>query len=251
MSWYKAPVREPSPQDRFPATRWSAIRASADPGGVTRKQGFSRLVAAYWRPVYVYLRLRHQRPEHDAHDLTQSFFVHCWEQNTFSSFDPARARFRTFLRMCVDRHVVDHHRTNHAQKRGGDWDHVPIDVAQLERDAALIDPALSSDPERLFEAEWTRGLLSQALSDLRSSYTSQSRDLDLTLFDEYELASGDQPSYADLAAHHRVPVTTVTNRLAAVRRALRTRLTENLRELTATEDEYRDESYRIFGVRPK
>jgi hypothetical protein len=47
-----------------------------------------------------------------------------------------------------------------------------------------------------------------------------------------------------------VPVTTVTNRLAAVRRALRARLAERLREITATEEEYRDESYRIFGVRP-
>jgi RNA polymerase sigma-70 factor (ECF subfamily) len=244
-------VRDISTHERFPPTRWSAIRASAEVGAVTRKQGFSRLVAAYWRPIYVYIRLRHRRSDSDAHELTQSFFAQCWERNTLSSFDPVRGRFRTFVRTCVDRHVVDQHRSDAAQKRGGDWDHVPIDVAQLERDTALIDTALSSDPERLFEAEWTRSLLLQALADLRTSYTSQSRELDLALFEEYELASGERPSYAELAIRHRVPVTTVTNRLASVRRALRERLAECLRELTATEDEYRDESYRIFGVRPK
>jgi RNA polymerase sigma factor (sigma-70 family) len=244
-------VRDTSLQGRFPATRWSTIRASGDAGAVTRKQGFARLVTAYWRPVYVYLRLRHHCTDADAHDLTQAFFAHCWEQNTLASFDPTRARFRTFVRTCVDHHVVDHHRSDYALKRGGAWDHVPIDMAQLERDTALIDPALSSDPERLFEAEWTRSLLLQALADLRASYASQSRELDLALFDEYELVGAERPSYAELAIHYRVPVSSVTNRLAAVRRALRARLAENLRELTATEEEYRDESYRIFGVRPK
>ena len=144
-------------------------------GAVTRKQGFSRLVSAYWRPIYVYLRLRHHCTDSDAHDLTQSFFAQWWE----------------------------------------------------------------------------RSLLTQALVDLRASYTSQSRDLDLALFDEYELASAERPGYAELAVRHGVPVTTVTNRLASVRRALRAGLAECLRELTATEEEYRDESYRIFGVRPK
>jgi RNA polymerase sigma factor (sigma-70 family) len=206
-------------------------------------------VAAYWRPIYVYLRLRHHCKDADAHDLTQSFFTQCWEHNSLGAFDPTRARFRTFVRTCVDRHVVDQHRADGAQKRGGDWDHVTIDVAQLERDTALIDPALGSDPERLFEAEWTRSLLIQALADLRASYASKSRELDLALFDEYELASGDRPAYAELGMRHRVSVTTVTNRLAAVRRALRERLAECLRELTATEAEYREESYRIFGVR--
>jgi len=236
---------------RFPVTRWSAIGASTDAGAATRAQGFARLVGAYWRPVYVYVRLRHRVGEADAHDLTQSFFTYCWEQNTLAAFDPAQARFRTFIRMCVDRHVIDFRRSEGAQKRGGEWDHVDIDVAQLERDAALIDPALESDPERLFEAEWVRGLLQQALADLRATYVSQSKALDLALFDEVELASGERPSYAELAARHGVTVVTVTNRLAAVRRGLRARLAEQLREITATEEEYRYESYRIFGVRPK
>ena len=238
-------------EERFPVTRWSAIRASAEVGAVTRRQGFARLVAAYWRPVYVYLRLRHRCTDSDAHDLTQSFFADWWEQNTMASFDPARARFRTFVRLCLDRHVIDHQRSEQAQKRGGEWEHVQVDIAQLERDAALVDPALHADPERLFEAEWVRSLLQQALQELRSTYASQSKELDLALFDEYDLASGERPSYADLAVRHGVAVTTVTNRLASVRRALRSQLAEQLRALTATEEEYRDEAYRIFGVRPK
>ncbi|HTU62705.1 MAG TPA: sigma-70 family RNA polymerase sigma factor [Polyangiales bacterium] len=244
-------MRETSLHQRFPATRWSAIRASAEADAVTREQGFSRVIAAYWRPIYVYLRLRHRRSDADAHDLTQGFFADCWERNTFASFDPARARFRTFVRTCLDRFAVDEHRSAHAQKRGGERKHVPIDLAQLESDTALTDPALSSDPERLFEAEWVRSLLQQALTELRTSYASQSRDLDLALFEAYELGASERPSYAQLADRHGVPVTTVTNRLAAVRRALRACLAKNLREITSTEEEYREESFRVFGVRPE
>jgi DNA-directed RNA polymerase specialized sigma24 family protein len=153
--------------------------------------------------------------------------------------------------LCLDRHLIDHQRSESAKKRGGDWEHVQVDIAQLERDAALIDPALHADPERLFEAEWVRSLLQQALAELRATYASHSKELDLALFDAYDLAAGERPSYAELATRHGVPVTTVTNRLASVRRALRANLAECLRQLTATEEEYRDESYRIFGVRPK
>lgn len=235
--------------ERFPITRWSAIRASADAHPDTRKAGYSRLVAAYWRPVYIYLRLRHRQSEADACDLAQTFFAQWWEQNTAATFDPDRARFRTFVRLCLDRHVIDRDRIERAQKRGGNAEHIDVDVAQLERDTALIASDIVADPERLFEAECIRGLLQQALAELRARYASQTKDLDLALFDRYELAGGERPTYSALAAEFHIPVTTVTNRLAAVRRELRARLAECLRELTATEEEYRDEARRIFGVK--
>lgn len=236
---------------RFPATRWSAIRASADANPETRRAGYARLVAAYWRPVYVYLRLRHRKTEADARDLTQAFFAQWWEQGTAGSYDAERARFRTFVRTCLDRYVIDQHRADGARKRGGGAITIDLDVAQLERDAALIEPAIAANPEALFDAEWSRSLLQRGLDDLRANYASQSRDLDLALFDRYELAQETRPTYAELAAEFGVPVTTITNRLAAVRRDLRTRLAARLRELTSTEDEFREESQRLFGVMPK
>jgi hypothetical protein len=45
-----------------------------------------------------------------------------------------------------------------------------------------------------------------------------------------------------------LPVTTVTNRLAAVRRDLRRTVLEQLRELTASEEEFRAEAERVLGV---
>ena len=86
----------------FPATRCSLVRATASPDPAARRQAFEDLIAAYWKPVYKYLRVRWSLHNEDAKDLTQAFFARALEKDFFDRFDPARARFRTFLRTCVD-----------------------------------------------------------------------------------------------------------------------------------------------------
>ena len=73
------------------------------------------------------------------------------------------------------------------------------------------------------------------------------------LFESYDLEGADapeRPSYSELAAEHGLPVTQVTNDLAAARRELRRLVLERLRELTASEDEFRAEARLILGVDP-
>ena len=38
----------------------------------------------------------------DAQDLTQEFFARAFEKEYLEKYDPARARFRTFVRTCLD-----------------------------------------------------------------------------------------------------------------------------------------------------
>jgi len=40
-----------------------------------RRLAYERVVQAYWKPVYVYLRLRRGASAEDAEDLTQGFFA--------------------------------------------------------------------------------------------------------------------------------------------------------------------------------
>jgi len=87
----------------FPTTRLSALAADRSSDPIVRELGFSRIADAYWKPIYLYLRLQHGRAAEDASDLTQDFFARAWERETFRSYDPAKGRFRTFVRTCVDR----------------------------------------------------------------------------------------------------------------------------------------------------
>src|ERR1043165_1491819 len=103
----------------FPETRISAVLETASEDLSVREQGFSRLVLAYWKPIYLYIRMRHLKPAEEARDLTQGFFTHAWEKRIFRNYDPAKGRFRTYVRVCVDRFVINQYEADTRLKRGG------------------------------------------------------------------------------------------------------------------------------------
>ena len=68
----------------FPATRPSVVRdlGSVDP--LRRAAASEALARSYWRPVYVYIRLRWRRSPEDAQDLAQEFFTRALEREYLS-----------------------------------------------------------------------------------------------------------------------------------------------------------------------
>jgi hypothetical protein len=71
------------------------------------------------------------------------------------------------------------------------------------------------------------------------------------VFEQLDLNSdtGARPSYADVASHLGISVTDVTNRLAHARREFRRIVLDKLRELTATDEEFRSEAFAVLGIR--
>ena len=66
------------------------------------------------------------------------------------------------------------------------------------------------------------------------------------LLEQYDLA-GERPTYAELAQRFGIAVTDVTNHLFRVRRELRRIVLEVLRELTASDEEFREEARALLG----
>ena len=91
----------------FPATRHSVVAGIASSDADVRRVAFDALVAAYWRPVYKYVRIKWHADRDDAADLTQEFFARAFEKGSLGRFDSGRARFRTFLRVCLDGFVAN------------------------------------------------------------------------------------------------------------------------------------------------
>jgi hypothetical protein len=60
------------------------------------------LAQGYWKPSYHYLRLHWRLPAEAAEDAVQAFFAVAFEKNYIERYDPAKAKFRTFLRVCLD-----------------------------------------------------------------------------------------------------------------------------------------------------
>lgn len=219
----------------FPTTRASAIAGLRDPALAARS--WQRVSEAYWRPVYKHLRLQWRQSPEDAEDLAQAFFAVAFEKDYLGDWDPARARFRTYLKACVDRFAAKAREKAGAAKRGA-----PVAMAELEEE--LAGEAVP-DVAAVFEQEWKRSVFALALGALHAEHAGTPRFL---AFERYDLADpGARPSYAELGAALGVPVTTVTNHLAFMRRALREQVLEVLRELTADDAEFEEEARAVLG----
>ena len=221
------------PSGAFPSTQASLIGAA---GSGLAGDALERVIALYWKPIYRFIRLKFGRDNEDAKDLTQSFFANALERDFLLRFDPAKASFRTYLRMAVERFAANRYAAEHRQKRGGDVEFEPIE------DQA----AAGESPEDAFEREWRRQLFALSLDDLRARCEASGKQLQFHIFEAYDLAEGERPSYGELARRHGIAETSVTNHLAWARRMLRTLVTERLGSVTSSEQELRQEMRRLW-----
>ena len=249
----KTQSEDGTPGGRFPVTQWSAIVAARSADPAERERALETLLAAYWKPVFKYIRLRWNRGFSDAQDLTQGFFVGLLERELLAKYDPGKSRLRTFLRLCVDSFVINEDKAAHRQKRGGDTPHLALDfsAAESELGAGTVDPARIASPESLeafFEKEWVRSLFALAVEDLRLLCTAQGKERAYRLFEKYDLEEESaHASYAQLAQELGMAVTEVNNALAWARREFRRIALERLREMCGSEEEFRREAQAVFG----
>lgn len=144
----------------FNTTQWTVIILAGDSESAGGTQAFGKLCRAYWQPIYTFNRANGATHE-DSEDLTQSFFQHLIVNELPSGVNPAKGRFRTWLLAVLKNFLATEHRHDTRQKRGGpNLQTVTLEDAHHE----LVDPAT---PSRIFEREWARSVLANALERLR------------------------------------------------------------------------------------
>ena len=235
---------------KFPATRHSAVLAAQSPDLIERERGLSILVAAYWKPIYKYLRIRHREGNEEAKDLTQGFFARALEKEFFAAYDPGLGSFRTYLRTCLDRYVSNEKKAALRQKRSPGAPVVPLDFDVAEGELARSAPAADRTMDQYFHDEFVRSLFALSVDTLREECALRGKDLPFQLFERYELDRDPEErlTYHRLAEEMHIPVTQVTNFLAFARREFRRIVLEKLREITTSDREFREEAKSLLGV---
>jgi RNA polymerase sigma factor (sigma-70 family) len=231
----------------FPATRLSVVERTRSADAETRRVAFATLIDAYWKPVYKYLRLKWNLDPSEAADLTQDFFTTTLEKDVIERYDPARARFRTYLRLCLDGFAGNVKKAEGRLKRGGGVVTVPLDFASAEGELVAHEPAVPADVDQLFYQEWIRALFQRSVEDLQMACAASKREMMFEVFRRYDLADEPRPTYAAIASELGIPTSTVTNHLAAMRRQFRRHVLDRLRELTTSDEEFEVESQRLLG----
>jgi RNA polymerase sigma factor (sigma-70 family) len=240
------------PNDRFPVTHRSAVLALKSNDNELRAMAGNRLVSAYWKPVYKYLRIKWKADNEAAKDWTQDYFATALERGLFERYEPARGTFRTFVRVSVDNYVLNERKAAGRLKRGGGQAFVPLDFDAAEGEIEVArDGSAPLDPEKCFDREWIRHLFGTAVDDLRERLVSNGRSRRFELFERYDLDGSSELGYAGLAAQMGIPVTQVTNELAAARREFRKLVLDRLRSITGSDEEFESEARRILGVHPE
>jgi len=233
------------PLHKFPVTNHSAIINVRSEDQITRQRALDTILTSYWKPVYKYIRLKWQASNEDAKDLTQGFFANAFEKDHFANYDATKASFQTFLRTCLDGFVANERKAGNRQKRGGGMDHYSLDFAAAEDE--FSSHASTVNPEDYFHREWVRWMFTLAVDAFRTRCVDSGRTVHFQLFERYDL-SDDDVSYASLAREFGLEPATVNNYLAAARRDFRRVVLEKLREITATDEEFRTEARSLLGV---
>jgi DNA-directed RNA polymerase specialized sigma24 family protein len=232
----------------FPATRRSVIeRIRADDASI-RRTAFGDLAAGYWRPSYHYLRLHWRLAPEAAEDVVQAFFTVAFEKGYVERYDPTKAKFRTFLRTCLDRFVQNTQKAARADKRGGGTDRLSLDFPGAEKALAEIASSDLRDLDRFFRDEMIRALFGRAVDDLRRFCDESGKTVLFRVFERHDLAPLPDVSYASLARELNVTVSQVTNYLHAARRHFRELALGHLRSLCGTDEEFRLEAHELFGM---
>lgn len=232
----------------FPATHQSVLERVRSTSDEVRRRAFGDLAEGYWRPSYHYLRLHWQLAPDRAEDVVQAFFTTAFEKRYIERYDPAKARFRTFLRTCLDRFVQNSFKAEQAEKRGGRVRVLSLDFPDAEHELTALAHADASDVERFFHDETIRSLFSRTVEALQRAYEAEGKRVVFEVFARHDLNPTPETSYASVASALALTTAQVTNYLHGARRRFRDTALAELRSLVGTDEEYRAEARELFGV---
>lgn len=189
----------------FPSTSWTDLLDCRDPSDPDFRRRTSDIIHRYWKPVYHYIRAARGLSVEESKDLTQQFFTKLVEGRLLRGLEATRGSFRGFLKTSV-RHFVD--RAHRASRRPS------LDLA----------PRAERTPEEIFDAEWTRATLREALDILKESLAFEGKERYFDLFHEYCVGTAEEashPTYPDLARRFAVSEDDVRNHLRHARKRIR------------------------------
>lgn len=209
----------------FPTTRITLIHAAQGAPGADAYQALSTLCAAYWYPIYAYLR-RSGHGHEEAEDLTQGFFTRMLDKHSLRGFDRERGRFRSFLLGALKHFIANERDAARAQKRGGGQAHIPLDEV-LHADARYrLEPRSDLTPDRIFERQWALTVLARAQDAMRAEAAHHGKDAQFERLKGLLVGEDTDAGYRALAAE--LNITEGALKVAVHR--LRQRFREVLRE---------------------
>jgi RNA polymerase sigma-70 factor (ECF subfamily) len=243
-----APDPTPPPACRgFHTTRWSLVRTAGGKDGVEgRAAALEELCAAYWSPLYGFLRRRGHGAE-EAADLTQGLFAELLEREAIARVNPDGGRFRTWLLGALRNHVGTERARAGADKRGGGRRPRSFD-AELAESRYRLEPADERLPERTFERRWAMTVLERALGKLREEYEARGQGARFDALKGVLVEEADARSYPERAAELGIGAGALRVAVHRLRSRYRELLELEVADTLMEGEDVADELRRVLGA---
>lgn len=224
---------------RFETTRWSVVLRARGEAGEARA-ALEQLCRTYRPPVLAFVRFRGYAAD-AAEDLTQAFFTRFLERSWYSSADPERGRFRSFLLTALKRFLIDADAGAATLKRGGG-----VHFERLDDDTGCAGAA-GDAPDAVFEREWAHAVLRVALARLRAE-AEQAGKLELfQRLSEFLIERPDEAEYACAADDLHLRRNTLAVAVHRMRHRLRELVRAELADTTSSRTELEEELRALRG----
>ncbi len=230
------------PARDFPSTRWSLVLAARDAADADRRRCLDELIRVYWKPVYGFIRRAWRREREDAKDLTQAFFADLLERPFIEGASREGGRFRTYLRSCLRNFLSNDHDARKALKRGGGTPPIPLDFIRGDE----TEPENGPSPEELFDRDWSRAVLAEAVNRLRALYDKEGRPAYFAVFEK--TVDADTISYEKIAADTGLSRSDVSNYLLHARARFREIVRDLVEGSVDPGEDWQSEFARLFGA---
>ena len=237
-----ATVNGPEEADRTcPLTRWALIARVRTEDSGTREKALDELLSIYYPVLRKFLVAGMGIAPDTAGDLLHGFLADkVLTRNTLAQARQKKGRFRNFLFKTIKHYVIGELRKQQAQKRA------PADAPESSLEELHSIPSADVLQEDLYNLEWARHTLTEALARMRRECEGKGR-LDLwEIFDgrvvQPMLGSANALPYDALVARYGFQSPTqASNALITAKRMFKRLLEEVVRDTVETDAQVEEE----------
>jgi DNA-directed RNA polymerase specialized sigma24 family protein len=232
--------------DQFMTTRWSVVLVAGRRSSPDSRQALESLCAAYWYPLYAYVR-RRVVDVNEAQDMTQAFFAELLAKNYVKAANVNRGRFRAFLLTALKNFLSKEWQKAKAQKRGGDKTRIPLDF-ERGNSQYLIEPSSGLTAEQIYDREWAIALLGRTMQRLETEFADAGKKKQFEQLKGFLIGPPEGATYAEAAVACGMTEAAVKMAAHRMRRRYRDLLREEIRETVSSPEEVEDEIAKLFAT---
>ena len=231
---------------RFAETAWSMVLAAGSESDPRAREALAELCRTYWPPIYSFLRRRGYGRD-DAQDLTQSFFQHVLEEETFRRASPERGRFRSFLLGVLTRCLADDQARLRSKKRGGGVQFISVDEMAAEE---LHHQRMTTDlsPAESLDARWAGLLLQRALDKVKAEFLVAGKAETFHALSPFLAADKPDLSYQEVAQRMGLALAAVKTHIHRLRQQFASAVRHEVLQTVTAPHEVDDELQELRSV---